>query len=140
MSTPHGKTADDASVHREYVLGVRIVEQSTPEGDGCRYRFQAPDHGWETFADPERAELYADVYFDVNGFVEEGTGDRGVPPELIQAGKDTLAAYLLTRPGADVGWVASFYGRKPGKIEGYVSWVRNRAEEIRRNVAAREDL
>lgn len=125
------------SIHREYVLDVRIVEVSPDGGGDPRYRFEAPEHEGATFDDPKRAELYADVYFDVNGFTESGTGTRGIPPELIQAGKDTLAAYLLTLPGTDVDWVASFYDRKPGKIEQYLEWVRTRADEIRAGVAER---
>lgn len=137
MTTTHPR-ADQSStastaIHREYVLDVRIVEEPGP--DGSSYRFEAPEHVGIRFDDPEMAELYADVYFDVNGFVEAGTGDRGVPPQIVQAGKDTLAAYLLTMPDSDVAWVASFYGKKPGEIEQYLSWVRGRAEEIRAGVA-----
>lgn len=116
-------------VVEEYILGVRVVETG-PENDP-RYRFEAPDHRGVEFEDPEMTRLYADIYFDTNGFEEEGTGHRGIPPEVIQAGRDTLAAYFLTQPGTGVHWVASFYGKRPGKIEQYVGWVRERAEEIR---------
>jgi len=123
------------STYREYVLDVRIVECETPSDEGTRYRFEVPEHRGVTFADPDLAELYADVYFDTNGFQEAGTGERGIPPEVIQAGRDTLAAYFLTQPYTDVNWVASFYGKKPAKIERYVAGVRSRAEEIREGVA-----
>ena len=122
-------------MHEEYVLGVRIVEFD--DGDGSRYRFEAPDHVGATFEDPETATLYADVYFDVNGFQEEGTGELGVPPAIIQAGRDTLVAYLLTRPYGDTFWVASFYGERPEKVERYASRVRKRATNIRQGVADR---
>jgi hypothetical protein len=125
------------SVYREYILGVRIVEVSSPDDEGPRYRFEAPEHRGVTFDDPETATLYADVYFDVNGFREEGTGERGIPPEIIQAGRDTLASYFLTQPRTDRNWVASFYGVKTTKVDRYVSWVRKRAEEIREG--AREE-
>ena len=125
-------TGEEAeSVYREYIMDVSIVESSSPGEDGLRYRFEAPRHEGKAFNDPDLAELYADVYFDVNGFEEAGTGERGVPPEIIQAGRDTLAAYFLTQPGTDVNWVASFYGKKTSDIERYVSWVRERAVEIR---------
>lgn len=127
----------EESVHREYVLDVRVVEVLRPGEDEPRYRFEAPEHVGIEFDDVETAELYADVYFDVNGFQEEGTGKRGVPPEIIQAGKDTLAAYFLTQSGVDRNWMASFYGVRPEKIDRYVSWVRERAEEIRTGVAER---
>lgn len=132
---PTGAESEE-SVFREYVLDVRIVEERPPNGEP-RYRFEAPQHEGITFEDPERAELYADVYFDVNGFEEAGTGERGVPPEIIQAGRDTLAAYFLTQPYADENWVASFYGVKTAKVNRYVSWVHQRAEEIREGVEER---
>ena len=122
-------------MYEEYVLGVRIVEYD--DGDGPRYRFEAPEHVEVTFEDPELATLYADVYFDANGFQEAGTGEVGVPPAIIQAGRDTLVAYFLTQPYADRNWIASFYGEKPERIERYVSRVRKRAAEIRDGVAER---
>ena len=128
---PNG-TATGPTVYREYVLDVRILERT--EDGTTTYRFDAPRHVDVTFDDPEMATLYADVYFDVNGFEERGTGDRGVPPEIIHAGRDTLASYFLTQPGTDVNWVASFYGVKPTKVERYVSWVRDRAAKIRQGV------
>jgi hypothetical protein len=133
MSKSNDALVDDTteSVFKSYILDVRIVDCHPVDADGPRYRFEAPQHTDVRFEDPDLAELYADIYFDVNGFQEAGTGDRGVPPEIIQAGKDTVAAYLLTMPGTDVNWVASFYGVKPTKIERYVSWVHDRAEEIR---------
>ena len=120
----------DESIHATYAFGVRIREEASPGGDPT-YRFEAPHHEGITFDDPDTAELYADVYFDVNGFQEAGTGERGVPPTIIQAGRDTLVAYLLTQPGIDRYWLASFYGVKREKITRYVSRVRKRAEGIR---------
>jgi hypothetical protein len=117
------------SIHRDYILGIRILDIAE-EGSSV-YWFESPDHVGMDFETVESAELYADVYFDVNGFEEAGTGDRGVPPEVIQAGRDTLAAYFLTQPNVDVNWVASFYGKKPTEIERYVGSVRKRAIEIR---------
>ncbi|MFC5368801.1 hypothetical protein [Salinirubrum litoreum] len=137
-SHPPDSTAE--SIHREYPLDVRIVEvdESEQHGDdvGPRYRFEAPQHVEIEFEAAETAELYADVYFDTNGFQEAGTGDRGIPPEVVQAGRDTLAAYMLTQPMADEYFVASFFGKKPSRIQRYVSWVQDRAEEIRAGVEA----
>lgn len=124
------------SCHREYPFDVRIVE--VPGDDESRFRFEAPEHEGSRFDDPATAELYADVYFDVNGFEEAGTGDRGVPPVIIQAGRDTLAAYLLTQPYTDTQWVASFFGCKPEKVTRYRNRVKKRAENIRRRVEERE--
>lgn len=136
--TEEATASDRVSTHREYPLDVRIVEVPSPEADGARYRFEAPQHAGETFESAEDAELYADVYFDTNGFQEVGTGDRGVPPEVIQAGRDTLAAYFRAQPYADTHWVASFYGKKPPKIERYLGSVRTRAEEIREGIRQRD--
>lgn len=130
-------TEGEQSVVREYILGVRIVESFPPDEDGPRYRFEAPHHEGTVFEDCDRAELYADVYFDVNGFEEAGTGDRGIPPEVVQAGRDTLVAYFLTQIGTDINWAASFYGEKPEKIRRYVSRVRKRAKGIREGARER---
>jgi len=137
---PSGSTPDPGeSIHREYIMDVRIVECPRPEGSP-RYRFEAPHHEGRTFEDPDTAELYADVYFDVNGFEEAGTGERGVPPVIIQAGRDTLAAYFLTQPTIDEQWVGSFMGVQPGKVERYASRVRKRAENIRNEVVEQDLL
>ncbi|ELY50871.1 hypothetical protein [Natronococcus jeotgali] len=132
MATSDTPTEPDSTVVDDYVLDVSILEIDGGEETATRYRFDAPEHAAIAFDDPDDARLYADVYFDVNGFVEADTGGRGVPPEVVQAGKDTLAAYLRTLPWADVNWVASFYGATPTEIERYCSWVRDRAAEIRR--------
>lgn len=126
----HPPSAGGETVHREYILGVRIVVQRS--GPTERYQFEAPDHRGETFESAVDAERYADVYFDTNGFVEEGTGDRGIPPEVVQVGRDTLATYLLTRPWGDRTWVASYFGKTPEEIARYVGWVQERAAEVRR--------
>ncbi|SEO86045.1 hypothetical protein SAMN04487948_10623 [Halogranum amylolyticum] len=124
-------TPEDETVYRDYILDVRIVEHRSQTDGDVQYRFEAPHHEGCSFDDPEVAELYADVYFDVNGFEEAGTGDRGVPPTIIQAGRDTLVAYLFTQPHTDVYWLASFYGEKPEKIQRYINRVEKRATKIR---------
>jgi len=137
MSRSETRNGDiDRTVVEEYVGDVRIVAVERG-GDAVRYRFEAPLHCEVTFEDEEMARLYADVYFDVNGFREEGTGEVGVPPEVVQAGKDTLAAYLLTQPHTTREWVASFYGTTHPKIDRYVRWVSDRAAEIREGARER---
>jgi len=133
MSRSQNGAADSDRVVESYVADVRIVAV-----DGESYRFEAPQHRGIAFDDRGAAELYADVYFDVNGFEEAGTGERGVPPVIIQAGRDTLAAYFLTRPSTDKQWVGSFMGVQPGKVERYASRVQQRAENIRRQVRERD--
>jgi len=123
------------SIHRDYILDVRIVECPTP--DGTVYRFEAPHHDGMEFDDPEKAELYADIYFDVNGFDEAKVGEEGVPPAIIQAGRDTLAAYFHTQPYGSINWIASFYGFKPERTQRLINRVRKRATNIREGAAER---
>lgn len=121
-------------MYREYVLDVRIVETVTLDGEPI-YRVEVGGDVLRTFDDPETAALYADVYFCVNGFEEAGTGDRGIPPEIVSAGRAVLAAYFLTQPRVDQTWVASFFGTKPHRIREYADHVRERATQIREGVA-----
>ncbi|WP_247731657.1 hypothetical protein [Halovivax limisalsi] len=130
MATVPATDDSTESTVESYGFGIAIVERDT-DAETDRYRFVAPDHAEITFESLDDVRLYADVYFDVNGFVEAGTGDRGVPPEIVQAGKDTMAAYLVSAPWADTNWVASFYGTTPAEIERYCDWVRRRADSIR---------
>jgi len=141
MSRATASTPDDSieSTYRSYVCDVQILVTHSSDTEGARYRFEAPQHVGRTFEDPERAELYAAVYFDVNGFEEAGTGERGVPPEIIQAGRDTLIAYFRTQPTVDCNWLASYYGEKPEKIDRYLNRVRKRARKIREGVSARDN-
>jgi hypothetical protein len=126
----------DGEVIENYIKDVRIVEYLSTESEDSSYRFEAPLHTEVSFDDPELAVLYDDVYFDVNGFKEEGSDEHGVPPEIIQAGTDTLAAYLLTRPGIDINWISSFFGVERDKAERYIKWVRQRATTIREGTRA----
>ena len=137
MATSTHNPDPEGIVVESYGFDVSIVECQTDEAEP-RYRFVAPQHTDIAFDRLEDAHLYADVYFDVNGFVEADTGTRGVPPEIVQAGKDTLAAYLVTMEWADENWVASFYGTTPTVIERYCSWVSHRAEEIREGAQDRD--
>ncbi len=132
MSQPVDQAADtQETVYEEYIMDVRIVEVT--DGDDTRYRFEAPDHCGKTFDDPEVATLYAAVYFDVNGFVEADTGERGVPPAIVSAGRDTLAAYMRTLPGADTEWLSCYFAERPEKVRRLLRNVRARAEKIQRN-------
>ena len=129
MSRTSDASASDERVHEQYVLDVSII-RTRPEGsEKPQYRFEAPDHVPVTFSDPEMATLYADVYFAVNGFVEEGTGTRGIPPEVVQAGKHAMAAYLVRQ--MSLFCVSSFYGTEPTRIERYIGQVREQAASIR---------
>lgn len=128
--------AVNESIYKEYVLGVRIVESTTESGE-TRYRFEADTYRGREFEDQDLATLYADIYFCTNGFEEEGTGERGVPPEIIGAGRAVLASYFLTQPSIDQHWAASFFGVKPHRIREYTRWVRENAKQIRDGASAR---
>ena len=122
---------EDGSTYEEYPLNVSIVAE---RDDGeTTYRFEAPEHVSVTFTDPKMATLYADIYFAVNGFVEEGTGERGVPPEIVAAGKHVLAAYMVTQ--TSVGWVASFIGTEAERVQRFVLWTREQGAEVRARAA-----
>ncbi|SEN49046.1 hypothetical protein SAMN05216388_1003238 [Halorientalis persicus] len=137
MSRSVDQSADtEETVYEKYVLNVRVVEVT--DGDDTRYRFEAPDHCGKTFEDPEMATLYADVYFDVNGFVESETGERGVPPKIIPAGRDTMVAYMRTLPGADEDWVSCYFAERPDKIKRLIRNVRARAEKVRAGVVEQD--
>ena len=138
MSEPDARSPETAreSVYEEYVLDVRIVETRGENGEST-YRFEAGTRRGKEFENPDTATLYADVYFCTNGFEEEGTGDRGVPPEVIGAGRAVLASYFLTQPSIDQHWAASFFGVKPHRIREYTEWVRQNAEQIREGAADR---
>ncbi len=133
MSRPDETTPGDReeSTYQSYILDVRVVECHPGDGADPHYRFEAPEHRTVTFDDPEMATLYADVYFATNGFEEAGTGERGVPPEIVGAGRSILAAYFLTQPYTDLNWVASFFGKKPHRVERYVASVREQAQQVR---------
>ncbi|WP_247002828.1 hypothetical protein [Halosolutus gelatinilyticus] len=135
-SDTSGRAPDRTSVYREYIKDVRVLEIESAEED-LRYRFEAPNHPGLTFETPEKATLYADVYFDTNGFREAGTGEIGIPPAIVQSGMDVIAAYMLAQPETSKDWVASFFGSTHEELDTYVSWVRTRAEEVRR--AARDE-
>lgn len=136
--TGEATSASNGTVVESYVRDVRILRVEGGDEDAePRYRFEAPRHCGKEFEDREMAELYADVFFDANGFREEGTGSIGIPPEIVQAGKDTMAAYLLTQERTTKNWVVSFFGTNHAEIDRYLGWVRDRADEIRERV--RED-
>lgn len=59
------------------------------------------------------------------------TGRRGVPPNMAVAGKDTLAAYLLTQRGYSVDWATHFFEVERDTVYTNLSWIRNRAEQAR---------
>lgn len=105
------------------------------EGDEVRYRVVTPNaQKIPEFDAEDTARLWVDVYFDVGGFREEKTGDRGVPPEVAAAGKDTLVAYLVTQRGMSTTWATRFFDISRETVHSYCSRVRSRAR------AAREEL
>lgn len=123
----------------EYPAGVTISEGRT--GDRTFYSVRTPrpaENGYlllPTFETLDIAELYADVYFDVEGFRDEKTGERGIPPEVARAGTDTIAAYLRTQ-GKSTEFLMDWLGVKRETIHSYLSRVRSRAKEKRDELAS----
>lgn len=69
--TESGRTDEGPSVYESYVEGVRILE--VDDEGGTVYRFEAPNHPGMEFEAAWKATLYADLYFDTNGFREVWT-------------------------------------------------------------------
>jgi len=88
------------------------------------------------FEELDSAELWVDVYFAVGGFVEDGTGEKGVPPKIASAGREVLTAYLMTQPDTDTESLASFFDVSKNTIYSYLSRARSRGKDARD--AARE--
>lgn len=126
-----GSTVEEETVLEEYPADTRIVE--TVNDYGHTYQFEAPAHEGKEFDNPDLARLYADVYFVVDAFREEKSGERGVPPAVAMDGKDTIVAYLVTLPGTSVEWVSRMYGISEGTVRTYLSRVRQRGEDAREN-------
>jgi len=120
----------EIETYHRYDETTRIVEEM--DNFGVRYRFEAPmfedSPEWEI---PEKAELYADVYFAVGGFREEKTGERGVPPAVARAGQNVMVAYLACQPSMSVTWAARAFDLSEGTVRTYLSRVRKRAGDRR---------
>jgi hypothetical protein len=134
-AAPDRQSPGTETLYEEYPLNVRIIEGQS--GAETTYRFEAPEHVHTSFTDPEMATLYADIYFAVNGFVEEETGERGIPPEIVGAGKHVLAAYMVTQMSVD--WVCSFIGTEAERVQRFVTWTREQGAEVREAAAEESD-
>ena len=121
-------SATDEHVYKSYTHDVRIIAVKDEYGPD-KYRFEGPVHQGKTFDDPDTAELYAAVYFDVNSFREEKTGERGIPPAVARSGQDSLAAYRVTQSGTSIEGVATSWGITPESVATYLSRVRSRASD-----------
>lgn len=122
----------------EYPSEVTIEKATTDSGE-VTYRVNTPKsgtgaHRTPIFDEEKMARLWADVWFDVGGFYEEGTGNRGVPPAVATANTDTTIAYLVTQHG--VAELAEHYDIERTTIYSYLSRVRKRARETRSNDGA----
>ncbi len=123
---------DPQGVYRAYADGVQIAEvpPETSGDPGPRYRFDAPQHVAKTFTEPERAELYAAVYFAVDGFREEDTGRKGVPLAVARADDAVLAAYTLAAwDGTSRKWLTRTFDIDHEQVQVWLDDVRDRAAE-----------
>jgi hypothetical protein len=95
----------------EFPAGISLtkLQSDSSAKDGPRYEIQisgdrSGPHRFRTASvfDSERhARLWIDVWFDIGGFYEKKTGERGVPPAIATAGTDTAMSYLVTQFGTD---------------------------------------
>lgn len=119
-------------IYKQYPGNARIHEFKDKDGVIC-YEFKAPMHEGREFSNKWAAELYADVYWAVDSFREEKSGERGVPPEIAIEGKPEIAAYLLTSPSISMDWIMTFFDVERETIHTYLSRVRSKAEAAREN-------
>lgn len=123
-------TDDPPGVYRSYADGVRIAAVPPKVADGPQplYRFDAPQHEPVTFADPEHAELYAAVYFAVDGFRAETVGRKGVPLAVARADDAVIAAYTLAAwDGTSRKWLTRTFGVDHEQVQTWLDAVRERA-------------
>jgi len=74
---PDGEpAAEDSGVLEEYDHDCRIVRKQR-ESEPDLYHYENPLGRMQTFENPHKARLYADVATVVSGFREEKTGERG---------------------------------------------------------------
>lgn len=116
-------------VVEEYDHDCRIVRETANGYE--QYHYEGALGRIQSFENPGKARLYADVHTVMGGFREEKTGERGVPPSVARAREDVLMAYLVSNPTMGVEWVARFYDIEEDVVRDYVQMVRDRAEEQR---------
>ncbi len=123
----------DTEIVEDYGRGCRIVRDN--ENGYTMYHFEDPMGRVQSFENPGKARLYADVYEVMGGFREEKTGERGVPPSIARAREDVLASYLVSSPTMGVEWAARFYDVEEDVIRDYCQMVQQRAQEQRESAS-----
>lgn len=123
--------------------GVTIVEDTAKNGK-VTYGVRTPhtsshDKGGRWWESPEAAELYAHVYIAVDGFREEKTNRRGIPPAVALAGKPEVVSYMLTLPGYSRVWFRR-NGYERETVNTYTSRVRKKARERLEEITELEDF
>jgi len=85
-------------VIEEYPNDCRIVHEERMLPD--LYHFERSGQRINSFENPDKARLYADIYEVVGGFDEENTGERGVPPTVVRADAGIRMAYFTASMSA----------------------------------------
>jgi alkanesulfonate monooxygenase SsuD/methylene tetrahydromethanopterin reductase-like flavin-dependent oxidoreductase (luciferase family) len=83
--------------------------------------------GVKSFDNPDKARLYTNVQTVINGFREEKTGERGVPPSVAR--EDVVMVYLVAQPPMSMELVARHFDVSEDRIREYIRALRNRAKE-----------
>jgi hypothetical protein len=97
----HNGTPMPGDVHMPYLPEIYIKKTTDSSGD-TTYTFHAPEHQKREFRDGLDAELYAMLYFCVDGFDESGSGPNELPTEIARAGIPYQAIYtLVTQEDSD---------------------------------------
>ena len=111
----------------EYPNGCRIVHEERNYPD--LYHFERPERRLESFENLEKARLYADAYEVTDGFDEENTGTRGVPPTVARDRGDIRIAYFVA--SMSVTYAAHVFEIDKESVLHHVRCVLERADEQR---------
>ncbi|MDR5672112.1 hypothetical protein RH858_02945 [Halalkaliarchaeum sp. AArc-GB] len=117
------------SILREYPADVFLVERDHPE-EGRSFRFHAPVREAVTFADEDRARLFADLYTAVDGFRIGGVGEGGIPVNVAVAGTAEIAAYMYAAWGQTPTQIAQTLDSNRQNVLEYFERVNDRAEKV----------
>jgi hypothetical protein len=119
---------DGTTTVAEYEHGTAIVLDES----GQYYYVNPMGDRVRAFESESRAQLYADIQTVVDGFREDKTGERGVPPAVARAfDENLLMAYHVATPSMGVTWTARAFGVDEDEVRSAVGVIQDRAETKR---------
>jgi hypothetical protein len=116
------------TVIEEYPDGSRIVHEERMYPD--LYHFEREGEiRLKSFKNPDKARLYADLYEVVDGFKEDNTGTRGVPPTIARDREEIRMAYFTATMSST--YAAGAFEVEESEVLTAVYRVRERAKTLR---------